>query len=142
MGDWFLWAIGGAVIWGFVPMLEKKGITGIDHIYTAVFLRSVGVVIGMILFAIFFPEVVTRSLYGPTLPVVLLIVGGFAGSILGQICNYTALSLGEVSRVSPVIASWPVITFLLGIFLLSETVTVTKVIAMMLISTGIILLKL
>ncbi len=142
MNDWFYWALITACIWGIVPMFEKRSIDALGDVPTAIFLRSIGVVIGIVLLMLFMPDVVKKSANANWIPVLMLVGSGFVGSVIAQFANYNALQLGQVSRVSPVTASWPVITFLTGIFFLSEDITPTKVIALLLIAGGIILMKL
>jgi transporter family protein len=62
-------------------------------------------------------------------------------SIIGQLCFYRALKIGDVSRVVPIGASYPVTACLLGILLLHEPVTLEKGIGILLVVGGTFLLR-
>ncbi len=71
-----------------------------------------------------------------------LIVGsGLIAGAAAMIFFYAALSLGEVSRIKPIaFALAPATAVLLGWLTLGESLTVRKVIALVLILTGVVLL--
>ena len=54
---------------------------------------------------------------------------------------YYALKFGDVSRVAPVVAAFPVVAMLLAFAVLGEQITATKVIAAVLITAGVVLLR-
>ena len=66
-----------------------------------------------------------------------------SGEILsgGQIFFYNALKLGEASRVVPLGATYPLISFILAVFLLGEKFTLAKLGGIILVLSGIFLLK-
>ena len=70
-----------------------------------------------------------------------LCMGGILASIVGQLCFYRALKTGDVSRVVPVGASYPVTACLLGILLLHEPVTLAKGVGILLVVSGTFLLR-
>ena len=61
-------------------------------------------------------------------------------SIIGQLCFYRALKLGEVSRVVPIGASYPVLAFILGTLFLGESINVAKVGGIVLVALALVLL--
>jgi transporter family protein len=66
--------------------------------------------------------------------------GVIAGG-LGMICFYSALHLGEASRIKPVAFTVaPAVAVMLGILVLGEEFTVRKMIAVALVLSGIVLL--
>jgi transporter family protein len=81
-----------------------------------------------------FSDVTTRSW-------IYLCLGGFIASVVGQLCFYRALKIGDVSRVVPVGASYPVTACLLGILLLREPVTAAKSVGILLVVSGTFLLR-
>ena len=70
-----------------------------------------------------------------------LVLGGLVASIIGQIFFYHALKEGEASLVVPLGASYPLISFILGVLFLKESVTVTKGLGLLSIMIGVFLLK-
>jgi len=137
----FGWALLASFCWGFAPLLEKAGLRGNTDPAVGVFVRSIGVIAGALAFLPVllrgtgrFSDVTTRSW-------ILLCLGGFMASIVGQLCFYRALKAGDVSRVVPVGASYPVTACFLGILLLHEPVTVAKSVGILLVVSGTFLLR-
>jgi bacterial/archaeal transporter family protein len=122
----FLWALTASGIWGIVPILEKLGLVKATPM-PGLFYRCLGVCLGIPLLFMFFikPSSVKTVDTGSAL---LLISSGFLASFVAQIAFYKSLSTGDVSKVVPVSGSYPLIAFLLGIFLLGENVTPQKLI--------------
>jgi len=135
----FAWAILTACIWGVVPLLEKLGLAKVNPL-VGLFYRCLGVVLGILLLGIFMVKpaqiksVDLRS-------ALLLISGGFLASFLAEITFYHALKVDEVSRVVPISGSYPLVAFILGIVLLGEAISPTKILGVLLIVAGIWTLK-
>ena len=128
-------AITTAVIWGFVPLIEKLGLAKLDPM-VGLFYRSIGVVIGLIILGLFMvkPDEIKSVDIKSAL---LVMTGGFLASFVAQILFYHALKAGEASRIVPISGSYPLITFLLGIFIMGETLTPVKFAGVLLIVLGI-----
>ena len=137
--DAFLWALAAACVWGIVPILEKLGLQGISPL-TGLFYRCFGVVIGIVLLGIFVVKPAELKVAGVK-AVILLVLSGFLASFVAQIMFYNALKDGHVSRVVPVSASYPLIAAILGILILREPVSVSKVLGMGFIVAGVWLLR-
>ena len=135
----FWWAVCAAVVWGIVPFLEKAGLSGTKPL-TGVFYRSLGVALGLIVLFPFFvkPDQVRSVDFRSS---VLIMLGGFLASIVGQIFFYHGLKTGEVSRMVLIAGSYPFITFLLGVCFLHESFTLHKGLGGALILAGLWLLK-
>lgn len=135
----FRWALLTACIWGVVPLLEKAGLAKLDPI-TGLFCRCVGVLGGMILLGLFIirPHHITALNPGYA---GLLVLGGFLASFVGQIFFYNGLKTGEASRVVPIAASYPLVSFVLGIVLMGESVNAVKLGGVALVVAGLWLLK-
>lgn len=136
----FLWAACAAMAWGLAPLIEKAGLTGRTPPMAGLFYRSVGVVAGLVLLSLFLVKPQEIRAVEPR-SALLLASGGLLASIVGQICFYNALKIGEMSRVVPVSASYPFIAFILGVAVLGESVTVFKGLGALLIIAGVWLLK-
>ncbi len=136
----FWWAILTAVIWGCVPLLEKSGLVKTTP-FVGLFYRSLGVIIGICILSLFMvkpQELKAIDLKSAS----FLILGGFLASFVAQICFYHSLKVGEISRVVPVSGTYPLIAFLLGVLLLGEAMTLSKLVGVSLIVAGVIFLKL
>lgn len=136
----YYWAILAALIWGVAPIVEKLGLAEISPL-PGVFLRSMCVFVGGLVIAVFSPGVF-KALAGYSMRSMILIgVGAICASIIGSIFFYHALKTGEASRVVPIGASFPLVSFILGVIFLHEGVTAAKVAGMALVIAGIYLLK-
>ena len=135
-----IWAILAALAWGVAPVVEKLGLLKIP-VWGGLIFRSLGVVLGMLGIIIFKFAEVKNVLTKIPAGWYYLLAGGFLASIVGQIFFYNALKTGEASKVVPIAASYPLVSFLLGLLFLSESLTLTKVGGLALILMGIFLLK-
>ena len=135
----FLWALATACIWGVVPVLEKLGLAKVGP-YVGLFYRCLGVLIGIFLLGTIMvkPHELKQI---DVKAVFLLVLAGFLASFVAQITFYHGLKIGEVSRVVPISGAYPLIAFLLGVFVLGETLTIQKVIGMLFVISGVWLLK-
>ena len=135
----FLWALLTACIWGVVPLMEKVGL-GRASPTLGVFVRSLGVVIGLVVFSLFSsPWEALRSLSWPS--VFLLAGGGLLASFVGQWAFYHALKSGALSQVTPVAGTYPLVAALLGWSILREPLTVSRAVGVLFVVAGVILLR-
>jgi len=139
----FWLAVLTAFIWGFAPFIEKIGLSskGVDPLVGVVFRATGGFLAVMVLLAFllkFHPQGF-RSIDFRAMS--FLIIGGLLGSVIGQVFFYQALKAGEVSMVAPIVGTFPLVAFILGVIFLGETITVTKIAGVLLIIGGVVLLK-
>lgn len=66
---------------------------------------------------------------------------GICASLLGHLAYYYTVKYGDVSKMVPVTASFPLVTVILAILFLSEELTLTKAIGALLIIEGVILIR-
>ena len=136
----FFWALLAALTWGCVPILEKLGLAKIP-VFAGLFYRCIGVMLGFGLLLLFKFNIIKDSFGGMSYSWIYLIAGGFLASFVGQIFFYHALKSGEASRVTPLAATFPLITFVLGVLFLGEKITLSKVIGMLCVIAGVLFLK-
>ncbi len=135
----FWLATSAAVIWGFVPLLEKVGLAKLDPM-VGLFYRSIGVLMGLVILGLFMVKPAEiRSV--DMRSALLVMTGGFFASFVAQILFYQALKIGDMSWIVPISGSYPLIAFLLGVFILGEAVTPVKVGGALLIILGLWALK-
>ena len=136
----FLWAVLTACIWGVVPLMEKIGLGGHTSPMTGVMARSLGVVIGLIVFgAIGSPWAALRTL--PWSSMCLLAGGGLLASFVGQMAFYHAMKSGAISQVTPVAGAYPLVAALLGWWVLREPITFSRGLGVVCVVVGVILLR-
>ncbi|MFH1877615.1 MAG: DMT family transporter [Candidatus Omnitrophota bacterium] len=135
----YLWALVAACIWGVVPVMEKLGLTRTEP-FTALFFRCLGVVAGIILLGMFIVKP-HHLRHADTRSVLLLVLSGFLASFVAQVAFYHGLKTGEVSRVVPIAGCFPLVTFILGVVVLGESVTPVKLLGMGLVLAGVWMLR-
>jgi transporter family protein len=137
--NYFYWATFAALVWGFVPLLEKLGLNKTEPL-VGLFYRCIGVLIGLIMLLAFMIK--PAQIKTVDIKTALLFVSaGFFASFLGQIFVYNALKVGDVSKVIPISGSYPFLTFLIGILVLGESFTWVRMLGVSLVVAGIWVLK-
>lgn len=134
------WYAGVAMVfWGLAPVFGKLGLSDMTPL-AALTVRSL--VISAILTAV----VTARGEWGavagaPLRDVAFIGLEGVCAALLGQLAYYYALKVGEVSRAVPLVSAFPLVALALGIAVLGEKLTVYKVVACLMIVSGIVLLR-
>ena len=135
----FGWALVAAGIWGAVPLLEKLGLSG-SNPTIGVFARTIGVVIGALVCSLWWSP--WQGLGKLSLRSFLLLgLGGFLASFIGQLAFYRALKVGDISQVAPIVGAYPLVAALLGWFVLHEPMTAGRVLGTLLVVCGMLLLR-
>lgn len=137
----FFWAILTAIVWGIVPILEKIGLSKISP-NTGLLVRSLGVILGASVLLLYnfnslkieLSSITQQSLF-------FLIISGVLASIVGQMFFYRALKFGEASKVVPLAAIYPLVSFLLALLFLGERFTVTKLFGISFVLLGVAFLR-
>jgi len=136
----FYYALLAALTWAIAPLLEKWALGRLDPV-PGLLPRSLGVLIGILVFYPFIPSWRAGVLGMGLKPVLALAAAGFLASILGQYFAYNAMKRAEVSLVSPVAASWPLLVLVFGWLFLGEALTIKKAAGCLLVVAGLWLLK-
>ena len=137
----FAWAVLASFCWGFAPLFEKVGLRGNIDPAIGVLIRTAGVIVGILVILPAMPKLGGRFAELTPRNWFFLSMGGFLASVIGQLCFYHALKLGEVSKVVPIGASYPVLAFLLGILFLGESMSWAKAGGIVLVIAGVFLLR-
>jgi transporter family protein len=137
----FGWAVLASFCWGFAPLFEKVGLRGNIDPAVGVLIRTVGVLVGVVLIYPLIPKLTGRFSDLTPRNWICLSMGGLLASVIGQLCFYRALKLGEVSKVVPIGASYPVLAFLLGVLVFGESITWPKIGGIVLVIAGVFLLR-
>ncbi len=135
----FFLALLTAFIWGFVPFLEKMGLSSVEPA-AAYLVRCCGVFLGVGMVVCFTPHFPSIAKMGVK-AIFFLVLSGVLAGFVAQLVFYKALKSGDISRIIPITSCYPVFTFLLGWIFLGEEVTLSKVIGMLLIFGGIMFLR-
>ena len=134
-----LFALLAMLFWGVAPLFGKLGLGGLEPL-AALTIRS-GIItvllVGFCVVAGKWPEVTSAQ------PRDILLIGleGLCAALFGQLAYYYALKYGELSKVTPVVAAFPLVAFLLGILVLGEKLTWGKGLGALFIVIGVALLN-
>lgn len=126
-----LFAIITMLSWGTADVFAKKAINKIGY-KTALLLNQATAIVPLIVLAILFFKP------PPLTPELILII--FSAGILGIIAYiflYRGFQKGNVSVVSPISASWSVITTILAVFLFQETLAPIQILGIIAVFIGI-----
>ncbi|MFZ5631230.1 MAG: EamA family transporter [Bacillota bacterium] len=132
-------AILAMVCWGVAPIFSKLGLVKVDP-FMALTVRSFSVTV-----ILFFSGLMLGKLNGLAMgdkkSYLFIILEGILAALLGQLAYYYAQKLGDISRVAPIVAAFPVVTVILAVAILGEKFTWSKLIGTLLIISGIIVIK-
>ncbi len=136
----YIWALLTAIVWGIAPICEKAGLARMTPL-TGLFYRCIGVLIAAgVLLGIRFQQIKEVFKAG-SFDWLYLVAGGLLASFIGQMLFYNALKTGETSKVVPLASVYPLVSFILGVVFLNESITPAKAEGLIFIISGIVLLK-
>ncbi|MDI3502487.1 MAG: bacterial/archaeal transporter family protein [Archaeoglobi archaeon] len=135
----FLFALLAAVIWGIAPAVEKMALQSVSP-FAGLVVRTV-VATSIILIFSFLMGEWKEILSLDSRTILYLSLGGILGSFLGTLAYYNALKSGDVSLVVPVSSIYPLVALLIGVLKLGESITIQRIIGIILIVLGISLIK-
>ncbi len=136
----YYFAILAAIVWGIAPIMEKIGLKNIEPL-AGVLVRSCGVVIGAIIVSMASASIFKSALKADPKTIIFLFMGGILASIMGQIFFYNALKHGEVSKMVPIAATYPLVSFLLGLLFFGESLTLFKGLGIIFVILGVFFLR-
>jgi bacterial/archaeal transporter family protein len=139
MAKSYIFAILAMMLWGIAPIFGKLGLTQLEPL-AALTLRSGLITVLLLIFVTLgghWSGIVSAS------PRDMFFIGmeGLCAALLGQLAYYYALKYGEVSKVSPVVAAFPLVALMLAFVIVGEKITLGKVMGSAFIVVGILLLK-
>jgi len=132
---WLLFAIGTMLCYATAQQFSKKGLLLIGSYQTGVLYTTASVVI-QTSYWLLLPDSVQGDIWG----ILTAIIAGVIGS-LGFVFYIFALKIGKVSIVSVMTAGYPMISVVLALMFLNETLTLLQFFAIMMIVGAMILLS-
>ena len=130
---WFLYAFGSALFAGLTAVLAKCGIRKTDSTVATAIRTIIVLIFSWLMVFIVGSQSQIAQISGKTL--LFLVLSGLAtgGSWL---CYFHALQIGDINKVVPVDKSSTVLTILLAVIFLHESLSRTKGIGIVLIAAG------
>ncbi|MFC4077025.1 EamA family transporter [Salinithrix halophila] len=134
-----IYALLAAFSFGVAPIFEKLGLARTEPTM-ALFLRASVTALLVSVYLLFS----TRGA-GWGVPdgksLVYILLGGVFGVLFAQYFYFKALQFGEVGQVMPVVGSFPVLAFILSVFIFGESVTFAKMAGILMVAAGVVLLS-
>jgi len=124
MQSWFLWTILSLVTFGFWGFFPKLAVQYINPQSALIFQVLGGVLVGIIVMAMVGLRPETHPL-----GILFALLTGITG-VLGTLFYYSAASRGQISVVVSLTALYPLITILLAIIFLHETLNLKQVVGL------------
>lgn len=130
---WIFFAFGSAVFAGLTAILAKCGIKNTDSNVATALRTIVVLVFSWIMVFVVGAQNEISSISGRV--ILFLVLSGIATGA-SWLCYFRALQIGDVNKVTPIDKTSTVLTMILAFIFLGEDISVTKFIAMVLISVG------
>lgn len=134
----FFLALFGMVCWGIAPIFAKIGLKNVDPL-SGLVLRTIiasSVVCGWVLMSGSFTKVSSI----PANSWWLIAVEALLATLVGDLAYYAAIKKGDVSLVTIIMSSSPLITILCSVLFLGEHITLVRIIGAGLVMIGIVLI--
>jgi bacterial/archaeal transporter family protein len=134
----FLLALFGMVCWGIAPIFAKIALRNIDPL-SGLVLRTIfaaSVVSGWVVLSGSFAKVTSI----PSSSWWLIAIEALLATLIGDLAYYAAIKKGDVSLVTIIMSSSPLITILCAVLFLGEQMTLLRLVGASLVILGIILI--
>ncbi len=134
-----IFALAAALLWGFVPILDKLALSSGVSIYSANVVRSMGAVIAMVAITLYVHQMNFTN-FSPKVVAYLIVAGAIAGAF-AMVLYYMALKYIGASRTVPITAAYPMFTAIFSMIFLREHIDLRVFIGVIAIIIGIVLVS-
>jgi len=130
------------VLWGLIPIFDKLALSHVSASpLIGITIRTLGVAVLALPLAAAVGKGFGDVKAMPPAAIALFVASGVTSLLLAQYSYYTLLQRADVSRVFPFLFSAaPVVTLLIGVFAMGETMTLKQILGVMLVVGGGLLL--
>ncbi len=125
------------LFWGISPIIEKLGLRNVDPL-PALFIRTSVSAVIMLVIILAIPSVEISSITKKDF--FILALSGIIGGFLGMYTYFSLLKTKAASKVVPLTSTYPLVATILGILILKEKLTLSKLIGTILVVIGIFFL--
>jgi len=137
--NYLIFALITAFLFGLAPIFGKLGLEDINPVF-ALCIRSFIISGIMLVYLLINNDLISLANINKT-SWVLIAVEGICAALLGQLFYYYALKFGEASVVVPLIATFPLFTFIIATIFLGDKLSISKIGGIAFIIIGIVLLR-
>jgi transporter family protein len=137
--NYVIFALLAAFFFGLAPIFGKLGLDGVNPVL-ALCIRSFVMTGIMLVWLLINTDInpitnVSPKAWG------LIALEGICAALVGQLFYYIALKSGDPSIVVPLIATFPLFTFIIATIFLGDKITITKVGGLAFILMGIFMIR-
>ena len=134
-------AIFGMICWGIAPIFAKIGLSNINPLPGLIIRTFISffLVLGFMGFRglIGYDKILNQILEIPMQTWFLIAIEALLATLVGDLAYYAAIKKGNVSVVTVIMSSSPLVTMLVSTIFLREELTITKIMGVMLVIAGI-----
>jgi transporter family protein len=134
----YLFAVLAMVFWGLAPVFAKVGLVKISPV-TGLYIRTFFAASVLLMVGALTGQIKVLATVNRTAMFYLAGEVAFA-SLLGHLAYFYALKYGTASRMVPLIAAYPLITFVVALSFLGEKASLTKGMGAVLVVLGLVFL--
>jgi len=138
MTPWFLLFL-TIIFWGTAPILDKIALNKGTPLQGLV-IRSVAIMV-VLCIGLLFTGKLKEAFNVDVKSMAFFAASGIVAGLLGVFTYYSALKVGNASRIVPLASVYPMIAFILGVLILKENFTFTKLLGTLFVVLGVFLLK-
>lgn len=128
----------GMVCWGIAPIFAKIGLKNVDP-FSGLMLRTImasSVVCSWVIFSGSFTKVSSI----PAISWWFIAIEALLATLVGDLAYYAAIKKGDVSLVTIIMSSSPLVTILFTVLFLGEQITLLRIVGAGLVIIGIVLI--
>lgn len=137
--NYYIFALLAAFFFGLAPIFGKLGLEGVNPAL-AICIRSF-IISGIMLVWLLFNNDISPLTDVNLSNWVFIALEGICAALLGQLLYFHALKSGDASIVVPLIATFPLVTFILATLFLGDKLSLTKISGILFTILGIVLLR-
>ncbi len=137
--NYYIFALLADFFFGMAPIFGKLGLEGVSPAL-ALCIRSF-IISGIMLAWLLLNKDISPLIDVPASGWIFIALEGICAALLGQLLYYYALKSGDASVVVPLIASFPLFTFIIATLFLGDKISITKMCGILFTIGGIVLLR-
>jgi transporter family protein len=139
MGQAWIFLLITIICWGITPILEKFGLKNLDA-FSGLFIRSAAVFFILLIAFIGSGKISSLSKV-PLKTIIIFSITGILAGLVGMWTYFKVLKINPSSKIVPLAATYPLVTAILGVYILKEEFSWPRIVGTVLIVAGIFLVK-
>ena len=136
----YLYIFIAAFSWSISPIFDKLALRNTN---ISIMLASRMLLSSIVLYFVLFSQGKIKNIfYISKYSFIMILISAILSGVIGYLCYFKALSIGNVSKVVPLVATYPFFSCLISIFFLGESFSFFKILGSLLIIAGVVVINL